>query len=104
MAKVTLMPGFVQELHGSLGKNSDLIFRTMNGKVCVYKKSERPVRKKATPVQVDHRERFKQVTECVRKALADELMKRYWTERWKASGKKKYATVRGWLVSELMKV
>jgi len=103
MARVTLMPGFVQELHGSLGKNSDLIFRTRNGQVNVYKKSERKKAVPQTKVQMAHQERFKLVHEAIQVVNGNALLKRFATERWKSVGKK-YATLHGWLMSVLMKV
>jgi len=103
MAKVTFMPGFVQEVHGSLGKNSDLVFRTINGTVNVYKKSERKVMKPKTKVQMDHQERFKLAHEALQIVNGNALLKRLATLRWRSVGKK-YATMRGWLMAELMKV
>lgn len=103
MAKVTLMPGFVQELHGSLGKNSDLVFRTINGQVNVYKKSERQVVKPKTKMQMAHQERFRTAQEALQVVNGNVLLKSLATRRWKEVGKK-YNTMRGWLMAQLMKI
>lgn len=104
MARVTLVPGFVQEVHGSLGKNSDLIFRTVNGQISMYKKPERKVKSTAkSPSQVAQRERFRLANEAIKIMQANATLKRWAEQQWKSRGGQHYVTLRGWLMAELTK-
>ena len=102
MAKIECLPGFISELHGSLSKNSEFYFKTVNGKINMYKKPQRRPQQVRTQEQKNQCERFKEAQSAVKLLCANTTLKKWVGGLWQVRGKK-YSTLRGWLMAELMR-
>lgn len=100
MAKVKLVPEMVTELHGSLSKDSKYYFKTINGEIRMYEKSNRPPRPQ-TPQQKMQRVRFKEAQDAI-KTLRQHAILQRWVNRLWQSHRKQYTTLQGWLMAEMM--
>ena len=102
MAKVTCLPGFVSELHGSLSKDSKYYFKTINGEVRMYEKPQRCPKQFKTQEQKNQRERFKDAQSAVKILCQNATLKKWVNGLWQPHSKK-YSTLRGWLMAEMMR-
>lgn len=102
MAKVECLPGFISELHGSLSKDSEFYFKTIKGKIRMYKKPKRRPKLVRTQEQKNQCERFKDAQNAVKILCENTTLKKWVNGLWQSHGKK-YSTLRGWLMAELMR-
>lgn len=103
MARVSICPEFVQAIHGSVSSKSKYYFKTINGKIHLCKKPQQS-NKPQTSKQQNHLEKFKMAVAMVQKLLAEPMTKAYFQAQWENKDwKKRYHTLRGWLIAEMMR-
>jgi len=95
MAQVFIDNPFIKSISGSLGKDSDYSFFTMNGKIFTKKKGKRST--SCSPQQLDARQRFRQASKWANLVQSDDLLTATYRVSWKQA-KDKYPSFRGFLM------
>jgi len=103
MANVTVLPEIVQSIHGSLSKNSPYYFKTVNGQIKMYQKSDRCHQAKPTQAQMAYQQKFKLAQSLIKALLGSDLCKRWMNQLWHEHGRQ-YKTARGWMMAQIMKL
>lgn len=101
MAIITGLPESIKAIRGKLSKTGNHYFTTRNGKVYLYHRNRRQTKYKDS--EIVRFNLFAEVSKQTTALLKDPETRKGFEVMWKQTGKRKHATLRGFVFSILYK-